>query len=72
MKTFDYEINYKKVKNIEIIDNTKLTEWTSYEGEWKYYGECDQNDVPFGIGRAIAKDNSRFIECYFRNGQCHG
>jgi hypothetical protein len=41
MKTFDYEINYKKVKNIEIIDNTKLTEWTSYEGEWKYYGECD-------------------------------
>jgi hypothetical protein len=41
MKTYDDEINYKKVKNIENIDNTKLTEWTSYKGEWNYYGECD-------------------------------
>ncbi len=41
MKTYDDEINYKKVKNIENIDNKKLKEWTSYKGEWKYYGECD-------------------------------
>ncbi len=28
--------------------------------------------MPYGIGRAIAKDDSRFMECYFRNGQCQG
>ena len=27
---------------------------------------------PSGFGRAIAKDKSRFIDCYFKNGQCHG
>ena len=27
---------------------------------------------PSGFGRAFANDKSRFIDCYFKNGQCHG
>ena len=29
-------------------------------------------EKPSGYGRAIAKDNSMFIDCFFKNGECHG
>jgi hypothetical protein len=57
MKTYDDENIQKYIKSIDNIDNTKLSKWCcGYEGEWRYFGECDKNDKPFGIGRAIAKD----------------
>ena len=43
-----------------------------YKGNWNYYGECDKNNVPWGIGRLISKYESMFIDCYFKKGQCHG
>ena len=73
MKTYDDENIQKYVKSIDNIDNTKLSKWCcGYEGEWRYFGECDKNDKPFGIGRAIAKDKPMLVESYFKNGQCHG
>lgn len=29
-------------------------------------------EVPSGFGRAVARDESRFIDCFFLNGECHG
>ena len=39
-----------------------------YKGNWNYYGECDKNNVPWGIGWIIAIDGSIFIDSYFKNG----
>jgi hypothetical protein len=40
-----------------------------YQGGWNYFGEVEENgNEPSGFGRAVAVDDSRFIECYFKNG----
>jgi hypothetical protein len=40
-----------------------------YRGAWDYCGEVEINEeVPSGIGRAVARDGSRFIDCFFLNG----
>jgi len=55
-----------KIENIVI---TNLSEFCNYcEGDWSYYGECDKNNVPWGIGRLISKYESMFIDCYFKKG----
>jgi antitoxin component YwqK of YwqJK toxin-antitoxin module len=41
-------------------------------GDWNYYGECDINSVPSGVGRVINNDGSMFIESFFKNGQFQG
>ena len=68
MKIYDDDKEQKKVKNIQNIDNTKIKKWCYYEGNWNYIGECDQNNVPSGIGRIIAQDGSMFIDGCFKNG----
>ena len=68
MKIDDDDRNQKEVKKIEDIDINKIKEWFAYKGNWNYYGECDQNNVPWGIGRLIAKNGSLFIDSYFKNG----
>ena len=72
MKLDDDDKTLKEVKKIENIDKTKIEKWLEIFGNWNYYGECDQNNVPLGIGRLIAEDGSILIDSYFKNGQCHG
>ena len=57
MKIDDDDKNQKDIKKIENIDNNKIKE---YFGERKlnYYGECDQNNQPSGVGRIITQRGS--------------
>ena len=64
----DDDNNHKVVKKIENFDNSKIKKWFKYKGNLNYFGECDQNNVPCGIGRIIAQDGSCFIDGYFKNG----
>ena len=63
--------NYKAVKKhteLKKLENINLTGWV-YQGGWNYFGEVEVNGYkPSGFGRAVAVDDSRFIECYFKNG----
>ena len=65
MKNFKEDRKHTELKKLE---NINLAGWT-YQGSWKYFGEVEVNkEIPSGFGRAVAVDDSRFIECYFRNG----
>ena len=68
MKIDDADKNKKEVKKIENIDNSKTKKWCRYEGKWNYFGECDKNNVPWGIGRIIAQDRSMFMDACFKYG----
>ena len=68
MKIDDDDENQKQLIKIENIEFIKIKEWEDYKGNWNYYGECDKNNVPWGIGRIIAIDGSIFIDSYFKNG----
>ena len=69
MKNFKED---NKKNELKKLDNINLSGWV-YQGGWNYFGEVEQNgEKPSGFGRAITIDNSKFIDCYFRNGECHG
>ena len=76
MNIDDDDKNQKEVKKIENIDNTKIKKllqkryWRLSEKQLNcnYYGECDQNNVPSGIGRIIAQNRHIFIDGCFKNG----
>ena len=65
MKNYKEDRKHTELKKLE---NINLTGWV-YQGGWNYFGEVEVNgDEPSGFGRAVAVDDSRFIECYFKNG----
>ena len=52
-----------KPKELKKLQNINLSGWV-YQNGWNYFGEVEKNEnKPSGLGRAIAKDQSRFIEC---------